>query len=141
MIPVASIRGNQYDRAFELYHLPVVATDLSTFRIPSSSDPGETDHLVCLDDPEHPRMVSCSCMAGQVGRPCWAMARALIALDALRQDNVWLVRGAESALAGIAAAAGAVTPLAFDAGLTAGGDLALLTRSDTELAGMLLSIP
>lgn len=116
MIPVARLAGNQYDKAFELYHLPVVATDLCTFRIPSSSDPGESDHLVRLDDPERPMAVSCTCIAGQLERPCWAMARSLVALDELRQANVWLSRSAPSADAGRASAAGAVVAVEGAAG-------------------------
>jgi hypothetical protein len=113
MIPCSFIRGNQFDKAFEHYDLPVVATDLCTFRVPSSSEPGETDHLVRIDDPERPRAVSCTCMAGRLEKPCWAMARALVALDELLQANVWLFRGAASAQAGMAATAGALVPHAL----------------------------
>lgn len=133
--------GNQFDKAFELYHLPVVARDFNSFLIPSSRDPGESDHLVRVDDPERPGTVSCTCLAGQVGRPCWAMARALIALDELREANVWIFRGAVSARAGREAAAGAVEPLSMAVGFTAAGDLALLERSETSLTGMLLNVP
>lgn len=140
MIAVREIRGNQYDKAFELYQLPVVATDLCTFRIPSSSDPGESDHLVRVDDPERPGAISCTCMAGQVGKPCWAMARALIAQEELLEANVWLFRSAASAQAGRAAAAGALAPLPLAARITDRGELALMKSSETPLAGMMLSI-
>ena len=110
-IPVRDITGNQFTKARTLLALPVVVADACTYRVPSHSR-GEKDHKIQLDDPERPGALSCTCEAGLMGSPCWAMARVLIALETLRTANVYVCRGAASAQAGLDYASGCIVPLA-----------------------------
>ena len=138
MIPVSLIEGNQFTKARGLLNLPVVATAACTFRVPSSSR-GERDHKVQLDDPQHPGACSCTCEAGLMSQACWAMARVLLALAHLRAGNVHVFRGAESAQAGLEAAAGALEPLGPST-FHEDGDVGVLWRGQPPEAELLFSI-
>lgn len=138
MILTSAIGGNQFDKARELMS-PVVVSDTCTFRVPSSSR-GERDHKLQLDDPELPGSISCTCEAGEMGKPCWAMARVLDALGALRAAGVYVCRGALSTRAALEESAGAIEP-PMRAAIVGGGEMALLRMSATPLAGMLINVP
>lgn len=136
MIPTTQVGGNQFAKARGLMSA-VVVIDSRTFRVPSSSR-GERDHKIHIDDTERPRAVSCTCESGELGRPCWAMARVLDALETLRSANVYVCRGAASTREALEEAAGAVEPPLRAMFLD--GELALLRRSATPLAGMVLNV-
>jgi hypothetical protein len=139
MIPVGDVTGNQFSKARQLLDVQVVACDSCTYRVPSHTR-GEKDHKVQLDDPELPGMLSCTCEAGLMGKPCWAMARVLIAREVMRAANVWVSRGAASAQAGLEMAGGALVPVAT-ATFDAEGNPVLLWGGEPPVAGLLYSIP
>jgi hypothetical protein len=136
MIQTQAVGGNQYEKARRLMS-PVVVADSCTFRVPSDSR-GKRDHKIQLDDPERPAAISCTCEAGAIGKPCWAMARVLDALEVLRANNVYVNRGAHSSWAALQAAASAVSTSPA-AGIVE-GDLALIW-GDGPQAGVLYNIP
>src|SRR5436305_11041459 len=99
MRSISAVGGSQFAKA-RMLKSPVAVIDPSTFRIPSSSR-DERDHKVQLDDPENPAAVSCTCEAGEMGKPCWAMARALDALEVMRAGNIFVAPGAPSSWAAL----------------------------------------
>lgn len=136
MISIQSIGGNQYEKARRLMS-PVAVTDACTFRIPSSSR-DERDHKVQFDDPELPGACSCTCEAGERGRPCWAMARALNALAALRKQNVYIWRGAASSWEALMSVASAIEQQPVAAIVE--GELALVWGKEPR-SGVLYNVP
>ena len=137
MIQIDVVGRNQFVRAHEL-RPPVVVSDRCTFRVPSSR-PGGRDHKIQLDDPELPLAYSCTCDAGLVGRPCWAIARVLDALEDLRAAGVYVCRDAASVRGALDDFAGALTrPTA--AGFGAAGELVMLWSGQEPEAGMLYAI-
>lgn len=130
-ISITSLGGKQFLKARTL-QLPVIF-DGESFRLPSATG-GEGEHVVRFDSLEEPLVYSCTCRAGRTGTPCWAAARSLDVLTLLSVNNVYVERAARRT---------AVSPeqAPLEPGITEGGELALMVRSATPLAGMVLNIP
>lgn len=128
MITIEAIRGKQFLNALTSKS-PVVVVDSLTFRIPPAGR-GEREHKLQLDDQERPAACSCTCEKGLRGEPCWAMARVLAVLQVLRENNIYVSRGATSSWLALLTAAGAVEPAT--ASIVEGGDLALLWGGHPE---------
>jgi len=76
-ISTNQISDTQFLKAREMM-LSVQILDARTFLMPSATRPGlSTHHLVQFDDALSPREYTCTCEAGEHGKPCWAAARAL----------------------------------------------------------------
>jgi hypothetical protein len=136
MIPVHLIGGKQFIKARTL--MAEVVFDGSVFRMQSSSG-GEEDHLVRFDSLESPLICSCTCKAGRTGTPCWAMARGLDALAHLSIGRIHVrTTGAVPAAAPVVVGPPSRT---MAAGISERGELVLMTRSATPLAGMVLNVP
>lgn len=138
MILIDGVGRKQFERAQEL-RSPVVVSDRRTFRVPSSR-PGERDHKIQLDDPELPRAYSCTCDAGLMGRPCWAIARVLDALEDLRAAGVYVCRDAASVRGALDDCASALVPLAT-ATFDERGNPTLLWGGEAPEAGLLYAVP
>lgn len=136
MILIHTIGINQYEKARRLMS-PVVVVDSCTFRVPSESR-GKRDHKIQLDDPERPTALSCTCEAGLMGRPCWAMARVLDAQEKLRANNIYVSRGAASSWVALEEEASALLPPPR-AGIY-DGDLELIWGGEQPEPGMLYRI-
>jgi hypothetical protein len=126
-ISVAAVGDKQFQKARELAaanRAPVVVANGCTYLIPSSSR-DERDHKVQLDDPEQPGAVSCTCESGIRDRACWAMARALDVSRVLRDNHVYVSRGAVVSRDAIAESASAFEACPR-ASCGAGGELELI---------------
>lgn len=134
MIPVHALGGKQFLKARDL--MSPVFFDGSVFQLPSASG-GEESHRVRFDSLESPLLCSCTCRAGRTGTPCWAMARSLDVLTLLSVNKVHVGPAAPTP-----AATAAVGPPArpMEARISESGELLLMTRSATPLAGMVLNI-
>lgn len=136
MIPISEVNGKQFQQAHALMS-QVVISNSCVFRVPTSG-PNERDHRIQLDDPEKPSACSCTCEEGVLGRPCWAMARVLDALESLHTANVYISRSVVSPLCGLPDVAEALVPRARV--VDDDGALELFWQRQPE-AGMLFVIP
>ncbi len=119
-VPIAALSGNQFMRARALF-MPVVIIDARTYQIASATDE-ERVHVVQFDDADEPTACSCTCKAGVMRMPCWAMARALDALTIMGVHRIYLAVSTElstSATSGDPPRRSSPLDLAAEAGLSA----------------------